>query len=392
MKTGSAAARLGAAALLGAVSGAAYAGEPYTIHVMVPLTGNAAFLGQGEKDAFDIAERTVNASGGIRGQPVKFVYHDDQSNPQVAVQLANEILVAKPVVMIGPSLVAGCRAIAPLLQNGPVDYCLSPGFHPDKGSYVFSSYASTLDQIDVQLRYFRLKGWKRVAVLISTDATGQDAEAGIKDALAQPENKDMQLVALAHFNPGDVSVAAQIEAIKAANPQCIIAWSTGAPIATSFRALRDAGVDIPVASTGANMIYRLMEQYESVLPRQLYLGSTEWIVRDHALLQPIEVPAHDEFYQAFAAAGKKPDLPSDIAWDPAMLLVASLRALGPAASAAQIRDHLVQLKDFAGINGIYDFPAVPQRGLGGLDSLVTLWSAKDKTWRVVSRPGGEPLE
>jgi branched-chain amino acid transport system substrate-binding protein len=390
VKARSAVSLLGAAVMFGTLACAARAAEPYPIHVMVPLTGGAAFLGQGEKDAFDIAERTVNASGGIRGRPIKFIYHDDQGSPQVAVQLANEILGSKPAVMIGPSLVSGCRAIAPLLQNGPVDYCLSPGFHPDAGSYVFSSYASTLDQIDVQVRYFRLKGWKRVAVLVSTDATGQDAEVGIKDALARPENKDMQLVALAHLNPGDVSVAAQIEAIKAANPQCLIAWSTGAPVATSFRAIRDAGLDIPVASTGANMIYRLMEQYEGVLPRELYLGSTEWVVRDHALLQPIEVPAHDQLYAAFAAAAKKPDLPSDIAWDPAMLLVASLRALGPDAGAAQVRDYLAHLKDFAGVNGIYDFTAVPQRGLGGQDSLVTVWSPTDKTWQVVSKPGGEP--
>jgi branched-chain amino acid transport system substrate-binding protein len=392
MMRSSAGVPLAAAAFFAAFSSAGRAAEPYAIHVMVPLTGNAAFLGQGEKDAFDIAEQTVNESGGIRGRPLKFIYHDDQGSPQVAVQLTNDILGSKPAVLIGPSLVAGCRAIAPLLKDGPVDYCLSPGFHPDVGSFVFSSYASTIDQTLVQVRYLRLKNLKRLALIVSTDATGQDAEVGLKEALARPENKDMELVEIAHFNPGDVSVAAQIEAIKAANPQCLITWSTGAPVGMTFRAIRDAGLDIPVATTGANQIYKLMEQYDGVLPRTLYFGSTEWIERDHALLQPIELPAHDEFYKAFAAAGKKPDLPSDIAWDPAMLLIASLRALGPDASAAQVHDYLAHLKDFAGLNGIYDFQAVPQRGLGGSDSLVTVWSPDDHTWQVVSKPGGEPLK
>jgi branched-chain amino acid transport system substrate-binding protein len=381
-----------AAALFATSPLAIRAAEPYPIHVIVPLTGNAAFLGQGEQEAFDIAERLANESGGIGGRPVKFIYHDDQGSPQVAVQLTNEILGAKPAVLIGPSLVAGCRAIAPLVKDGPVDYCLSPGFHPDAGSYVFSSYASTTDLIEVQLQYFRLKGIKRVALLVSTDATGQDAEAGIREALALPENNSMQLVQLAHFAVTDVSVAAQIEAIKAADPQCLIAWTTGAPVGTVFRAIRDAGLDIPIATTGANLIYKLMEQYESVLPRQLYLGTTEWTIRDHALLRPDELQAHDEFYKAYSAAGKNPDLPSIIAWDPAMLLIAALRSGGPEATAAQVNEHLSRLKDFAGLNGMYDFPTTPQRGLDGRDGLVASWSPPDHTWKVISKPGGEPLK
>jgi branched-chain amino acid transport system substrate-binding protein len=380
------------AAFAGVLSCAAHAAEPYSINVILTLTGGGAFLGQGQKDALVIAESTINQSGGIGGRSVRFVYYDDQTNPQVTVQLANEIIASKPAVLLGSSLVANCRAIAPLVQHGPVDYCLSPGFHPDAGGYVFSSSVSTYDQMMVTVRYFRLKGWKRLAFLVSTDATGQDAEAGLKDTLALPENKDMQLVTLAHFNANDVSVAAQVETIKAANPQCFLIWATGTPVATAFRAILDSGLDVPTGTTGGNMTYRQMEQYSSFMPRPLYFGSTEWVVRDHALLQPIEGAAHDEFYKAFAAAGKKPDVSSELAWDPAMIVAAALRALGPSANAAQIHDYIAHLKNHAGINGVYDFEAMPQRGLGGRDSVVTTWSPEAKTWQVVSKPGGIPLQ
>jgi hypothetical protein len=86
--------------------------------------------------------------GGIAGRPVKFIYHDDQSNPQTAVQLATQVVAGRPAVVLGSSLVASCRAVGPLMQNGPVNYCFSPGFHPDPGGYVFSSSISTLDLID----------------------------------------------------------------------------------------------------------------------------------------------------------------------------------------------------------------------------------------------------
>ena len=54
--------------------------------------------------------------------------------------------------------------------------------------------------------------------MTSTDASGQDAEKGINGNLALPENKDVQVVAREHFNPTDVSVAAQIENINRRGP------------------------------------------------------------------------------------------------------------------------------------------------------------------------------
>ena len=44
--------------------------------------------------------------------------------------------------IIGSAIVAMCNAMAPLMQNGPVMYCFSPGIHPAKGSYVFSSVST----------------------------------------------------------------------------------------------------------------------------------------------------------------------------------------------------------------------------------------------------------
>ena len=217
------------------------AAEPYNINVILPLTGSGAFLGTGEKQSLELAEKAVNATGGINGQPLHFVFNDDQSSPQVGVQLATEIIASKPAVILGSSLVAICRAIAPLMKNGPVQYCFSPGLHPEPGAYSFTASVSTVDLAQAVVRYFRLKGWKRVALMVSTDATGQDFEDGMKQVLALPENKDMKVVATAYFNITDISVTAQLENIKAAEPQCFIAWSSGTPIQTIFAARSKPG-------------------------------------------------------------------------------------------------------------------------------------------------------
>ena len=116
----------------------ALAEEPYDIHVVEALTGGGAFLGKEEQQALQLLEKTVNKAGGIQGRPLRFVFHDDQSTPQLAVQLTNEVLALHPAVMMGSSLVATCNAMLPMAQNGPVMYCFSAASIPRKGAMVSS--------------------------------------------------------------------------------------------------------------------------------------------------------------------------------------------------------------------------------------------------------------
>lgn len=77
-----------------APSGAAL--EPVEIPVILSLTGNGSFIGQGELIGLKGVEAETNKTGGIDGRPLKFAVFDDQSNPQVAVQLFNAAMVKKP--------------------------------------------------------------------------------------------------------------------------------------------------------------------------------------------------------------------------------------------------------------------------------------------------------
>ena len=386
-------------ALAGLALTAIFAGAPaaaadtYEINVILPQTGGAAFLGKAEQHALELVQKTVNASGGIHGRQLKLNFFDDQSSPQAAVLMANQVLATHPSVMIGPSIVAMCNAVAPLVKNGPVMYCMSPGIHPPAGSYVFTSSVSTHDLENALIRYFRLKGWTRIALMTSTDASGQDAERGIDEVVKLPENKDVKIVERVHFNPTDVSVSAQIERVKAAKPQAFVAWSTGAPIATIFKGIVQAGLDVPVATTDGNMTYAQMKQYASFLPKTLYFPSAAWAARGAGVQVPAAVKkAQDEFYAAYQAEGAAPDAAANHGWGPAMLVIDALRALPPNATAAQVREYLANTKSFAGINGVYDFQAVPQRGLSVKNAIVTRWDPARQAWETVSQATGVPLK
>jgi branched-chain amino acid transport system substrate-binding protein len=274
------------------------------------------------------------------------------------------------------------------MRRGPLLYCFSPAIDPTPGSFVFSSSISTKALADGLLRFYSAKGWKKIAVITSTDATGQDAYKNIKSLVASKEHKDVRLVAEAQFNPSDVSVAAQVQRLKGASPDAVIAWSTGAPFGTVLKAIKDAGLDVPVATTDGNMTYAQMAQYAPFMPKELYIPATEWPKSARPNQKPEVVAAKDAFFKAFEG---KPDGPSIFAWDPAVLVVEALRKLKPDATAEDLRDYLSNLQGFGGVNGTYDFKAVPNRGVDASNVVMTRWDQSARTWVVVSGLNGVPL-
>ncbi len=383
---------IGAVAAIAMLSNAAFAAGPYDINVVVPLTGGAAFVGQGQKDTLSALADQINGSGGIGGEKINFVFHDDQTQPQVAVQLTSQVLGSQPAVVMGSSLVAMCLAMAPLMANGPVQYCLSPGIHP-KAGYVYSTSSESTDQIAAVVRYFRMKGWTKIATLNTTDASGQDGDRSIGQVMQFPENKDaMQLILQEHFNPSDVSVAAQIARIKGSGAQAIIAWTTGAPAATVFRGMAQEGVDLPVSPTSGNQTFAAMKQWQAFLPKNLILGSALYPPHPPSVkLDPKVESAQQSMEATLAKHGLKADNMVATSWDAGLIVVEGLRKLGPGVTAAQLRDYIDNLTDFAGVDGIYNFKKYPQRGLGGQSSTVTAYDAKTESWVWLSQPGGEPL-
>jgi hypothetical protein len=68
------------------------------------------------------------------------------------------------------------------------------------------------------------------------------------------------------------------------------------------------------------------------------------------------------------------------------MAVDALQHLGPNATGAQIRDYLAGLKNYAGILGIYDFSASPQRGTDINDAVMQRWNGTG--WTTASSFGG----
>jgi len=371
------------------VPSVATAADPLDIYVLLPMTGNVAFIGTPESQSLHAVEAWANRTGGVGGRPVRFVVEDDQSNPQVDVQLATQIIAKRAPVVLGPVMTAQCNAISPLMKDGPVAFCLTSGVHPPAGSFVFGFGASTEQEMIVAMRYFSATGLKRIAVLVPNDATGQDGAQNIEAVVAT--DRTLSIVDKENFTPTDTTVTAQLSRIAAANPQVLIAWTTGGPLSTILRGVREAGLDIPVLTTPGNISYIQMKQYAPFLPHELVFPGPLFLALDQ-ISDRTTKGAIQTFYGDLATLGFRPDQTYNSIYDAAVMIVRAFRTLGPDATADQVRGYLANLKDWHGINGAYDFPKFPQRGMSPSSVVMVHWDQAKGTWTAISKPGGNPLK
>ena len=367
---------------------AAHAATTYTITVLIPLTGYGAFFGIPQVQALRAIEAWVNRTGGIKGTPLHFDVKDDATNPQTDVQLASLVFAQHPAVMLGPDTTGQCNAVMPLAKDGPVVYCFTPSSHPPAGGYVFSSGTTTDYVMRVSAHYFSAHGMKKIAIISTTDATGQDGDRQLANAIAV--DTSMTLVDRQYYNVSDVSVTAQLAHIAASHPQALLLVATGTPFGTFLRGFQTAGINVPLMVSAGNLLYGELRQFASLMPNNVLFSN-------NAYLDPASVPdkgvrdAIEFMSRELATMGAKADQGHNSDWDATMQVVEALRKYGTGATAQQIRDYIANLKNWPGIDGRYDFSAEPQRGLKMSSVIVFHYDPKNESFTAVSGPGGAEL-
>jgi branched-chain amino acid transport system substrate-binding protein len=364
---------------------------PYNIDVIISLTGSYAFVGNQQADNFKVFEDYANRTGGVRGTPIHFVIHDDQSSPANAVQLSTQLLANHPAVVFGSDGGSLCGAMMPLFKDGPVNYCLVPSIYPPKNGFVFSAQIALNPFVNGMIRYLRLRGWKKIAIITSIDGSGLVDDTATKESLSLLENSGMQVVQWEHFNPTDVNVNAQAVRIKNSDAQAVIVWVSGTPFGTVLRNFNDVGVTLPVETSNANSQVAQLMGYAKFLPSEMVMPGPAYLTPP-AVQSPALRKARADFYAAYAADGKTPQPGSaPSVWDPASIVLSGLRKLGTDATADQLRQYILSVHGFTGVEGTYDFRSGDQHGLTDDAVVLTSFNPQKQSFGAVSGPGGIPL-
>src|SRR5262252_5223869 len=108
-----------AAAML-ALFAAPASAESILIGVSTPSTGPAAVASEWELWGIELAAEEINAAGGLLGKKVETMVLDNKCNPSEAVNVANKLVEAKVVAIIGSHCSSAHLAAMPIIKDAKV--------------------------------------------------------------------------------------------------------------------------------------------------------------------------------------------------------------------------------------------------------------------------------
>lgn len=143
---------------------------PVVLGFMGDLTGRAADLGVGGRDAATLAIEEANAAGGLRGRPIELLSQDDRQNAEAARAAYQAFQAAGVELVIGPMTSAVMVDLQPLADQGPL-LLLSPtvtsSAFDGQDDRLFRVIASTRDYARKSARFHaERQGLRRVAVVM----------------------------------------------------------------------------------------------------------------------------------------------------------------------------------------------------------------------------------
>ena len=325
-------------------------GEPVRVGAVVSVSGPLAFVGETTREGYQLAEKVINQRGGINGRPLRLVFEDDSSNPDVAVTKVNALLNSKVVAVLGPTGLAGTLATGGITAQKNVLQVTGAGIalpvERERKCLLHMMPAQPLNAAAVLSYAVDGVKAKRVAVLYDS-GVGQAIMNSMKELAPKYA---VNFVAAEKFDLAATDMSSQVAKLKAANPDAVIVLTTSA---TPFRNLRQMNVTVPVI-TGLGVA-----GYETI---QAMGAAAEGVVFAEYMVAEDPRPREKEFVALFQSEYKK--LPKNYevaAWESVMVVADALKKAGPDANADKVC--AAARGKHAGAHLDYDFTAPDMTGI-----------------------------
>ena len=319
------------------------------IGASVPDTGPAAAPATWQRWGFEIALDEVNASGGVLGKKVELLAYDNRCNPSEAVNVANKLIEAKVVAILGAHCSSATLATMPLIATAKIPMvegiASSPKITDLSGvggnDWIFRINPSDDDMMEALGLYLRDQGakFKRIAVL------GEDSDFGRggATAFATVAKKDGLDIISTDFHPQNYpNFTPLLTRIQQNHPDAIALFQLAGDQLNFLRNAMQLGVRIPYIGRfdpGGN-------NAQIVKAGGMEGSITAWTYSDL-----VDTPAN----KAFAAEVEKrhhstPVLQTWAGYDAMRLLVKAIKEAGSTDPVA-IRDALKKI-DFTNVIGV----------------------------------------
>jgi branched-chain amino acid transport system substrate-binding protein len=294
----------------------------------VASSGSLAAVTQSELQGMQAGAKYVNAHGGFDGQPVQITVKNDNLDPTTAANLVQAALASgtKPDMVYAGTTSNEAAAILPILTQDKI-FSLQTDvsattIDPSKNPYAFSISTATSGfgaEVAAATKAHYPNATK-VGILIGNDVNGSSLLQSEKPNL---EKQGYSVVVQTYDPATTINMVPQMEALKAQNPQVLLASGFGAPAGYILKARAQIGWNVPVvgdSSFSANPLTTMATAAElnqvDVLASQsaIYTPPSQWS------------PALTTLYNAVKPASGTFEVPFDLyecGWDTIMVAAAA---------------------------------------------------------------------
>lgn len=233
----------------GAGSGGGGGGSAGNYGVLSCFSGRLASLGQAMLQGAQVAQKAIDAGGGVDGNQVKLSQQDTQCDLADAVPATQKLLSGGVSGVIGPET-QEIAAVEPILKGaGIVDEFQGGDTSRDHQTDPLLFRDSPSDsQLGVAMAlYAHLKGYHRAALMFYTDAAAQTL---IKPVEQTFKKLGGTIVAAVNFPPGQTSYVPEVHKLIAAKPDVIFTQTDAPTAAVLYRDFQQAdNLAIPFVGT-----------------------------------------------------------------------------------------------------------------------------------------------
>jgi branched-chain amino acid transport system substrate-binding protein len=339
------------------------------IALAVSLTGSVATFGQPSLDGATLAMEEANAERGAAR--IELDVHDDESNPEMAKDLARQIGNSDALAVVGPATTPLAVAAGPVYaQAGIVSIgTTATGDSLTDNPTFFRAIFSTSDGGEALVNYLRyILGGTQATVIYKDDGYGRPFSEGVRRGI---ERLGMSATYIAYGTTSEAEQAAYRAANDPAHPAVILgAISEATEILT---VLRRQNVKAPVLASNAIAGDFFAASFANLPEEREHPGFfTNGVYAAAPILFDSANAEQLAFVQRFRARfGREPSYITVQAYDATRLAVAAVRAtaraqIAPGVKARReaVRAYLTSLDEpanaVAGINGPLWF--TPSRG------------------------------
>ncbi|MEO7773451.1 MAG: ABC transporter substrate-binding protein [Steroidobacteraceae bacterium] len=322
----------------------AASGDTIKIGEFASLTGKEAAFGQSSHKGTVLAIEELNATGGILGKKIDFIFEDNRSTPGESATIAKKLITRDKVVAILGEVASG-RSLeaAPIAQSNKIPMISPSSTNPkvtETGDYIFR--VCFIDPFQGKLlAEFAKRTLKAQKVAIFSDVAAPYS-IGLAQFFRDTFSATGQIVSEQKYTGGDKDFKAQLTVIKNTKPDAIFVPGYYTDAGLIVAQARQLGINVPLFGGDGWEAPELLQIAGKALEGTYY--ST------HFSAESTE-PGATKFVAAYQAKyGEKPDAMAALGYDSAMVLADAIKRAG-STEGPKLREALAATKDFPGATG-----------------------------------------